>query len=76
MAGLDPQQMDLVIISCPTYDQSTPPTSALLQERLGIQSCAEIEIHSNCTGVGKGVQVAYDALQIMKPPGSVRHLGP
>lgn len=63
MADLDPQQMDLVVMSCPTYDQSTPPTSALLQERLGVQSCAEIEIHSNCTGVGKGVQVAYDALR-------------
>src|SRR5262249_24381497 len=43
--------------------QSTPPTSALLQERLGIQTCAEMEIHSNCTGVGKGMQVAYDAIR-------------
>lgn len=63
MAKIEPQQVDLLIISCPSYDQSTPPTSALLQERLGIQSCAEMEIHSNCTGVGKGVQVAYDALR-------------
>lgn len=63
MAGMEPQQIDLVIISCPSYDQSTPPTSTLLQERLGIQNCAEMEIHSNCTGVGKGVQVAYDALR-------------
>lgn len=63
MAGIEPQQIDLLIMSCPSYDQSTPPTSALLQERLGIQSCAEMEIHSNCTGVGKGVQVAFDALR-------------
>ena len=63
MAEMEPQQLDLIIISCPSYDQSTPPTSTLLQERLGIQSCAEMEIHSNCTGVGKGVQVAYDALR-------------
>lgn len=63
MAGLQPQQLDLIIISCPTADQSTPPTSTLLQERLGVQNCAELEIHSNCTGVGKGVQVAYDALR-------------
>ena len=33
MAGMEPQQIDLIIISCPSYDQSTPPTSALLQER-------------------------------------------
>lgn len=62
MAGMEPQQIELLVISCPSYDQSTPPTSTLLQERLGIQTCAEMEIHSNCTGVGKGVQVAYDAL--------------
>lgn len=63
MAQMEPQQIELVIMSCPSYDQSTPPTSTLLQERLGIQSCAEMEIHSNCSGVGKSVQVAYDALR-------------
>lgn len=63
MAEMEPEQIDLLVISCPSYDQSTPPTSALLQERLGVQNCAEIEIHSNCTGVGKGMQIAYDALR-------------
>lgn len=63
MAGMEPQELDLLIISCPSYDQSTPPTSALLQERLGIQTCAEIEVHSNCTGVGKSMQIAYDTLR-------------
>ncbi len=62
MAGLEPNEIDLLIISCPSYDYSTPPTSAILQESLGIQTCAEMEIHSNCSGVGKGMQVAYDAL--------------
>lgn len=63
MAGIQPQQLELLIMSCPSYDHSTPPTSTLLQERLGIQVCAEMEIHSNCSGVGKSVQVAYDALR-------------
>ncbi|MCG8405523.1 MAG: 3-oxoacyl-ACP synthase III family protein [Phycisphaerales bacterium] len=63
MAGLESQEVDLLIIGCPSYDQSTPPTSALLQEQLAIQNCAELEIHSNCTGVGKGMQIAYDALR-------------
>ncbi|HEY7247584.1 MAG TPA: 3-oxoacyl-[acyl-carrier-protein] synthase III C-terminal domain-containing protein [Xanthobacteraceae bacterium] len=55
--------MELIVISCPTYDYGTPPTSALLQERLSIQTCAEIEVHSNCAGVGKSVQIAFDALR-------------
>lgn len=63
MAGITPQDLDLVVMSCPSYDQSTPPTSALLQERLGITHCAEMEIHSNCSGVGKSVQVAFDAIR-------------
>ncbi|MBN2560550.1 MAG: 3-oxoacyl-ACP synthase III family protein [Phycisphaerae bacterium] len=63
MAEMEPEEIDLLMISCPGYDQTTPPTSTLLQELLGIQSCAELEIHSNCTGVGKCVQIAYDALR-------------
>ncbi|HPF40591.1 MAG TPA: 3-oxoacyl-ACP synthase III family protein [Phycisphaerae bacterium] len=63
MAGMEPQQLDAILISCPSYDQSTPPTSALLQERLGIQNCAEFEIHSNCSGVGKCTQIAFDTIR-------------
>ncbi len=63
MAGMEPQELDMVMISCPSYDQSTPPTSALLQERLGIQNVAEFEIHSNCSGVGKCTQIAFDAIR-------------
>ena len=62
-AGKTPADVDLLVLSSPNYDQMTPPTSTILQELLGIESCAEIEIHSNCTGVGKSVQVAYDALR-------------
>jgi 3-oxoacyl-[acyl-carrier-protein] synthase III len=62
-AGKRPEDVDLLLLSCPNYDCSTPPTSALLQERLGIKHCAEMEIHSNCAGVGKCMQIAYDALR-------------
>lgn len=62
-AGRKPSEVDLILMSCPTSDYSTPPTSTLLQERLGVASCAEMEIHSNCSGVGKCVQIAYDALR-------------
>jgi len=62
-AGKKPDDIELLLLSCPNYDCSTPPTSAILQERLGIKQCAEMEIHSNCAGVGKCMQIAYDALQ-------------
>lgn len=62
-AGKKPEDVELLLLSCPSYDCSTPPTSALLQERLGIKHCAEMEIHSNCAGVGKCMQIAFDALR-------------
>jgi 3-oxoacyl-[acyl-carrier-protein] synthase-3 len=62
-AGMAPGEIDLLITSSPIPDYATPPTSTILQERLGIERCAELEIHSNCTGVGKGVEVAFHALR-------------
>jgi len=63
-AGRRPEEVELLILASPNYDQSTPPTSASLQARLGIERCAEMEIHSNCSGVGKALQIVYDALRL------------
>lgn len=62
-AGRKPTDVDLLLLASPNYDRSTPPTTTILQERLGIEHCAEMEIHSNCSGVGKCMQVAYDSLR-------------
>jgi 3-oxoacyl-[acyl-carrier-protein] synthase-3 len=62
-AEVDPASVDLLVTSGPMTDHSCPPTSALLQSRLGIASCLEIEIHSNCTGAPKGLAVALDFLR-------------
>jgi 3-oxoacyl-[acyl-carrier-protein] synthase-3 len=62
-AGKEPSDVELLLLSSPNYDQITPPTSTTLQELLGIEQCAEMEIHSNCSGVGKCVQIAYDSLR-------------
>ena len=64
MAGKKPTDVDLLLLSSSSYDTTTPPTSTLLQERLGIEKCAEMEIHSNCSGVGKCMQIAHDALRL------------
>jgi 3-oxoacyl-[acyl-carrier-protein] synthase-3 len=63
MAGMDPGAIDLLVLACPIADYGCPPTSAILQGRLGIETCAEIEIHSNCTGTPKAIQVALDMLR-------------
>ncbi len=63
-AGIEANDVDLLLMAAPTYDYSTPPTSAILQEALGIEHCAEMEIHSNCSGVGKAAQIAFDSLRL------------
>lgn len=63
-ASCRPGDVELLLLAAPNYEFSTPPTSALLQERLGIPICAEMEIHSNCSGVGKAVQIAFDSLRV------------
>lgn len=62
-AGIGPGDIDLIVIGAPLSDYASPPTSVLLQHRLGIESCAEIEVHSNCTGSPKALQVAFDMLR-------------
>jgi 3-oxoacyl-[acyl-carrier-protein] synthase-3 len=64
MAKINTSEIDLIVLSSHAYDYGTPPTSVILQDRLGIKCCAEFEIHSNCSGVGKSVQVAFDALRL------------
>ncbi len=62
-AGESPETIDLIVCASPMADYYCPPTSALVQERLGIRRCTEIEIHSNCTGAPKALQVALDMLR-------------
>ena len=64
MAGKKATDIDLLLLSSSSYDTTTPPTSTMLQERLGIERCAEMEVHSNCAGVGKCMQIAHDALRL------------
>ncbi|HEY3247832.1 MAG TPA: hypothetical protein VGK88_06040 [bacterium] len=61
--GDPPDTIDLLICAGPMADYFCPPTSALVQDRLGIARCTEIEIHSNCSGAPKGLQVALDMIR-------------
>lgn len=63
-AEVAPDEVDLLVVSMPGVDDFTPPTSARLQAELGIERCAEIAVHSNCSGVGKAVQIAMDAIRV------------
>jgi len=62
MAGMKPTDIELISYGS-AYNEQVPPTSVWIQESLGIDKCAEICIHSNCTSAYKALAVAYDSLR-------------
>jgi 3-oxoacyl-[acyl-carrier-protein] synthase-3 len=64
MAGLKANDLDLLVFGGITFENFCPPTSALIQEAMGIQRVAEYSIHSNCTSTYKALQLATDQLAL------------
>ncbi|MET0089146.1 MAG: beta-ketoacyl-ACP synthase III [Candidatus Thiodiazotropha sp.] len=58
MAGLDPQEIDLIVVATTTADQVFPSTACLLQARLGIQGPAAFDVQAVCTGFIYALSVA------------------
>ena len=61
-AGIKNTDIDLIVYAGVLYDYMCPPSSAMVQEALGIPYCAEISIHSNCTAIYKAIQIASDMI--------------
>ena len=50
MAGLQPNDIDLVVVATTTPDLTFPSTAAIVQAKLGIESGAAFDIQAVCTG--------------------------
>jgi 3-oxoacyl-[acyl-carrier-protein] synthase III len=61
-ARLEPSQVDFLAYGSPHMDQMPTP-SVLIQEALGIEHCAEIAIHANCSSAYKALWVAHRMLE-------------
>lgn len=57
-AGLVPGDVELLIVATATGDYLLPPTPTLVQEKLGIDGCATLEIRSGGAGVVQGLDIA------------------
>lgn len=55
-AGMKAKDIDLLIYGG-AYSSQIPPISTRIQEELGIEQCAELHIHSNCTSVYKAIKL-------------------
>ena len=49
-AGVDPEELDLIIVATTTPDLPFPSTAALLQHKLGAKKAAAFDLQAVCTG--------------------------
>ena len=57
-AGIDIQDIDLIVLATTTPDQVFPATACLLQRRLEIHGCPAFDIQAVCTGFVYALNVA------------------
>ena len=57
-AGVDAQQIDLIIVATTTPDLVFPATACLIQERLGIHECPAFDVQAVCTGFVYALTIA------------------
>jgi len=50
MAGIDANEIDLIIVATGSPDRVYPSTGCLLQHRLGIKQCVAFDIQAACSG--------------------------
>jgi 3-oxoacyl-[acyl-carrier-protein] synthase-3 len=62
MAGLDPMQLDLIIVATVTPDHPFPSTSCLVQDALGAIHAAAFDLSAGCSGFVYGLSVATDLI--------------
>jgi len=61
-AGIAAGDIDFIAYGSAHQDQM-PTASVRIQQELGIENCAEISIHANCTSAYKALLVAFEFLQ-------------
>ena len=69
MAGVGPDQIDLVIVSTSTPDETLPATAARVQTKLGITQGAAFDLAAACSGFVYGLTLADSLIRT----GHTRH---
>jgi len=62
-AGLQPQDIDLIIVATSTPDMVFPSTACILQDKLGSHGCAAFDLQAVCSGFIYALSVADAMIQ-------------
>jgi 3-oxoacyl-[acyl-carrier-protein] synthase-3 len=57
-AGLEPADIDLIVLGTATPDKVFPSTACIIQRRLGVSGCAAFDVHAACSGFVYGLDLA------------------
>ena len=63
MAGIQPDDIDLIIVATSSPDRVFPSTACLLQHRLGIAQCAAFDVQAACSGFIFALSIADQYLR-------------
>jgi 3-oxoacyl-[acyl-carrier-protein] synthase III len=58
LAGMEPDDIDLLVVSTASPEYHLPPTSTFVQEKLGRESLAVVDIRSGCAGAVEAMDLA------------------
>lgn len=61
-ADIPPEEIDFIAYGS-AHQHQMPTASVRIQDALGIEQCAEMSIHANCTSAYKALMVAHEFLQ-------------
>ncbi|HTT63910.1 MAG TPA: beta-ketoacyl-ACP synthase III [Bryobacteraceae bacterium] len=63
-AGLEPNEIDLIIVATSTPDRKTPSAACMAQAKMGIHNgCAAFDVAAVCSGFVYGITIAGQFLQ-------------
>lgn len=57
-AGIDPADIDLIVLSTASPEYHLPTTASYVQEALGLDRCATVEVRAGCTGAVQAIDIA------------------
>ncbi len=70
MAGIDPEDIDLIIVGTATPELAFPSTACMVQRELGIQNCIAFDINAACSGFVYGLGIAKQWIE----SGTAKHV--
>ena len=62
-AGMDPADLDLVVVGTVTPDRQFPSCACLLQEKIGASKAASMDVSAGCSGFIYALSVANNAIR-------------